>query len=302
MNNLDTSSPTPNQTTPSVAARVLERIEVEHVTPRPRYTFVVRECLLWTLWVLTVLVGAAAVAVLLYVGMNATYAFYEVTHHNFLTFLFAVLPYLWLILLVVMAYVAVFGLRQTKRGYRYSVVALVGSSLIASLGGGALLYAFGFGHALDQLLGREIAQYMSMEKMELKLWQMPASGRMVGMVVPRPEVMTRDAKLQFKDSNGVYWTVSSTELTEYEMQLLLTKNRVRLLGTSTAPQVFHICAVFPWMFEKAMAQAEMEHERRLFEARIRDFTRLHDASDPASELVPQDKLCSHLEQMSKRGR
>jgi hypothetical protein len=299
--NIQPLQPETNTST-TVATSVLKRIKTEQVTPRPRYTFVVREYAVWLLWVLTVLLGAAALAVLFYVGMNATYALYEVTHQNFLTFLFAVLPYVWLILLTLMAYLAVYGLRHTKRGYRYSAIELVGSSLLLSLAGGLFFHYVGFGHMLDQTLGRQIAQYMSMEKMELKMWQMPASGRLVGMVAPRPETMSRDSILQFADKDGVSWTLSSTELTDYEMELLLTKERVRLLGTSTAPTVFHICAVFPWMFDKAMARADMERERRLFEDRIRDHARMIETDPREADAVPHDELCNHLEIMGAGGR
>ncbi len=285
-----------------VASSVLERIQAENLAPRPRYTFVVRECALWLLWGLTVLLGAAALAVMLYVGMNATYALYEVTHRNFVTFVFTVLPYVWLVLLALMAYFSVYELRHTKRGYKYSALQLVGSSFCLSLVGGMLFHSAGFGYFLDQTLGKQIAHYMSMEKMELKMWQMPASGRLVGMVVPRPEVMSRDAVLQFEDKDGMNWKLSSTELTPYEMELLSTKSRVRLLGTSTAPEVFHICAVFPWMFEKAMGRADMERERGLFEERINYHSRMTTTNPGLAETIPTDELCAHLETMGQRGR
>ncbi len=297
---MNTPLPQPNtEAITTVATSVLKRIEAEQMTPRPRYTFVVWECLVWSLWLLSVVIGAAALAVLFYVGMNATYALYEVTHQNFLTFLFAILPYIWVILLALVAYLAVYGLRHTKRGYRYSAVELVGSSLVLSLAGGVLFHYVGFGHMLDQSLGRQIAQYMSMEKMELKMWQMPTSGRLVGMVVPRPESMSRDAILQFADKDGARWTLSSTELSDYELELLVTKSRVRLLGTSTAPQVFHVCAVFPWMFDKAMARSDMERERRLFEDRIHSHVRM---VEDAGVVIPPDELCDHLELMGDKGR
>ncbi len=86
-----------SESTSSLKQTVLARIDQENVCPRGRWLFHSRECVVWTLWLVTVLVGALAVAVSLFVIAQRQYALYEATHDNFLTFLVTVLPYLWII-------------------------------------------------------------------------------------------------------------------------------------------------------------------------------------------------------------
>jgi hypothetical protein len=243
----------------------------------------------------------------MYIEMNAQYALYEATHRNFLTFFVAILPYLWLAIFGLTATFAVVELRRTRRGYRYSLIQVLGSSLALSFVGGLVFQYVGFGYYLDQSLGQQINQYMSLEKIELKLWQAPEYGRLVGMLVPRPDAITRDSVLQFEDITGGLWSVSDSELSDREIELLTTKNRVRLLGTSTAPRVFHVCGVFPWMFERVMGRHEMEKERIEFETRMRSHKTVGDsllrigesASIPVPIPVSPDHICAELEMMER---
>ncbi len=302
-----------NQQNSSITSRILDRIATEHITPRRRLVFVLREWGVWILWFLTVLIGALAVAVSLYVAMNAEYAMFEATHANFFTFVIEVLPYVWLGLFAVMSLVAIKQLRHTKHGYRYSTATILGSSLLCSIVGGGVFHYMGFGFALDGLLGKQIGYYMSMEKMDLKMWQKPEAGRLVGVLVPRPETTQSDTPLMFEDIRGVRWEIGDSELTDREMYLLMNVMRVRLLGTSTAPGLFHVCGVFPWMFDRPMARSEMEQERAEFDARMRFHKRMQQSETAVPEQtsdnlplpagdrddVPADQICAHLEMMGR---
>src|SRR5690606_38198509 len=97
---------------PSLAGVVLERIKAENIEPTPRWHFIFSEYSMWTMWVVSVLVGALSVAVTLYVSMYAGYALYEATHENWMQFLVEITPWLWLSLFLLMALVGHFNLRK----------------------------------------------------------------------------------------------------------------------------------------------------------------------------------------------
>ena len=284
------------------AASILARINAEHVVPTPRYAFVVREYTLWGLWLATIIVGALAVAVTVYDGLSATYALYEATHDNFWTFLVSVLPYLWLIVFVVMTVVAVRGLRATKRGYRYPTALILLSSVLCSLLGGMLFHLFGFGFWLDNILGQQITQYMSMEKMERGMWQAPEQGRLIGMLVTTDDdSSSTEVTLQFQDVHGQLWTISNNELNDRDLALLQSNTQVRLLGTTTDATTFHICGVFPWMYERAMGWGEMQRERSIFEETMAAHRRMTNGGDGMmpGDPIPADQLCAHLKMMAR---
>ena len=149
----------------SISSSILARITGEHITPKPRYAFLLREGFLISLVLATILVGTVAVAVMIFILMSANYALYEATHSNFVTFLFDVLPALWGLSFVALILLVYTELRQVKSGYRYSVGTIIGGSLLLSCVGGLVLHGLGCGYALDQFLGKQVSMYMSMEKM-----------------------------------------------------------------------------------------------------------------------------------------
>ena len=292
-----TQSITP--TKPTTASAVLARIQSEHLTPTPRYAFAVREYTVWTVWGLSIVIGALALAVTVYDALSTEYALYEATHDNFWTFLVGALPYVWVMIFAAMAAAAVVGVRQTKWGYRYRTSYIIGSSLLCSVLGALFFHMMGFGYALDTLLGHQIGQYMSMEKTDLAMWQAPADGRLIGVLATTPDDVIQT--LQFEDAAGNLWTISNTEINDHDMRLLQSGDRVRLLGTTTDDMTFHICGVFPWMYSRAMSWGEMQHERVVFEQTMAAHREMAGGGgmNMGPGQIPPDQICTHLRMMAR---
>lgn len=258
-------------TSPNLKQDILRRIDEEQICPRSRLFFTSRECFVWTLWLASVLVGALAVAVLLYVAVYMQYALYEATHSNWITFTVTVLPYLWLSVFAAMTYLAVKEFRSTKRGYRFKTLQVLGSSFVISLLGGIALHGAGFGYALDHALGTQMGMYMSLEKSEHQRWQQPEKGRLVGQVQPAPALLAPSDVIRFVDSDGTAWTLVTVELETSDLNVLVPERRLRLLGLVTAPEEFHVCGVFPWVYETALDRDVLRAQRQAFEEQMQRF-------------------------------
>lgn len=238
---------------------ILERIEVE--SPTPKMVFLTREYSVWSFWVLSVIIGAVAIAVMLFVGSHQQYALYEATHENLYTFMIEFLPYLWLATFALMTGLAVYNLRHTKRGYKYPVWQIATSSLVLSFAGGAALQFFGFGYFVDHELGEHVASYRSQEKLEMSLWQQPEEGRMTGVLT---------GSTTFTDVSGTNWNVDTVDLPSRDTALLLSDQPVRVLGTSTEGK-FIICNVFPVLKEGQSLRSEFKEERQQFQERLQSI-------------------------------
>lgn len=263
----------PEQTTEKTSCKgsVMSRIECGEVWPRSRRFFQTRECVVWALWALSVVVGALAVAVTLFVFTHRQYALYEATHDNFFTFMVEVLPFVWVIVFAAMVGLGVYELRRTKRGYRYPLWQIFASSMVLSLAGGAALQLFGLGYATDHMLGERMGMYDSQEKIEKRLWQKPNEGRLVGiaevpLVPPATAVM-------FKDVEGSVWQVSIKDLEDMELALLGENKPVRMLGTVTDEKgrLFHPCAIFPLKAPNELSMRDMREDREKFAKKMHDF-------------------------------
>lgn len=244
---------------------VLERLEKDRVCPRSRLFFQFQEIVVWVLWVLSVVVGALAIAVSLFVFTYYQYALYEATHDNFFTFLVDVLPYLWIVIFGLMVLAASYNLRHTKHGYRYPVWSILLSSVVMSVVGGFTLQYFGFGYEIDESLGHWVPAYRSQEKYEHQLWQQPQAGRLFGRQVL--STLAPTTTIIFEDNQGTRWQMRVTELDDDDLALLATAKPVRLIGKvlDDEERIFHACGVFPWMMDDySVTMDDMQRERQRF--------------------------------------
>jgi hypothetical protein len=218
----------------------------------------------WLLWFVSVLVGALAIGVMLFLLKYRQYALYEATHDNFITFAIAAVPYLWIITFTLLAVLAIYNLRHTKRGYRYPLWTLILSSIALSVVGGSIMHLGGQGYVLDRYLGEQLSMYTSQVKHEKKLWQQPADGRLLGQAVLATVAPT--STIIFEDSLGGRWRVEIADLSDGELQLLNSKELVRMFGQplNLSAKVFHACGVFPWLLNAAMPGKQLAYERQAF--------------------------------------
>ncbi len=255
----------------SCKRNVMSRIEYEHIFPRSRAFFRTRECLVWALWLGSVLVGALAIAVMLFVVTNRQYGLYEATHENFFTFMVDVLPFLWIIIFGLMIIVGVRNIRHTKKGYRYPLWQIFGSSMVLSLAGGTVLQIFGLGYSTDHMLGQKMGMYNSQDKIEQKMWQDPAGGRLLGQFeAPLPPPSTL---VSFIDVTGQEWQVNIQELSEDELALLEQEVDVRLIGKVSEKNetLFYTCGAFPWVFDRHMSRQDLSATREAFIMKVQGF-------------------------------
>jgi hypothetical protein len=231
-------------------SQILTKIESEAVVPRSRLFFNGCQLGLWLLWLLTALIGAAAIAVTLFIFSYQNFAMYEITHPNFFDFVMDIVPLLWFLVIISTLALAVFNVRHTKSGYRYPLWQIISSSLLLSVIGGLSLHVFGMGFTLDKKLGLITSHYESQERFEQKMWQQPEKGRLVGhltegeAVLPVPYII-------FTDIKDNQWQMNIDDLNIDDINNLNSQKKVRILGIDNSGAVlsFHACAVFPWVYD-----------------------------------------------------
>lgn len=233
---------------------VMQRIECGQVKPTPRGWFTCMECVVHMFWLVTVLIGALAVAILAYTAIHGWYGFHEASGLSRVGLVFAYVPVLWVLVLVLTVGLAYRNVRQTKHGYRYPLWLVLLGSVGASALGGMALYSLGFAHVVDTKLGEEMPLYQSYYKQQELFWQAPAENRWLGTVAT-------SADMVFADIAGVRWELNVAEIGEVEHTLLLDGRTVRLLGVRNATGSIMVCAVLPWHADKPMPVKTLAADR-----------------------------------------
>ena len=167
---------------------------------------------------------------------------------------------------------SVYNFRHTKRGYRYAPWQVLGSSLVLSLIGGIIFHMIGVGFNFDKWLGVSVSGYESQEKMEQRLWQDPASGRLIGVFAGNDTNFPFSAV--FVDVNGVKWRMNTVDLHEEEIIELESGRSVRMFGqviSEDSNYYFHTCGVIPNIYGSDYAEHEIVEYRNMIKSHLSRF-------------------------------
>lgn len=218
---------------------VFARIEREHIVPRPRWHFITKEGFIISLGIFSVTSGALAVAAMLFEGRNTWWSYYDTTHSSLFGFVVDALPYVWFFGFCLFAGAAYASIRYTKRGYRYSLKAILGGSVALSGLLGVALYGTGFGAFIDEDIGAFVPFHRSLVAREHALWAMPESGRIAGTV---REISLFEPVVWIESFDGEPYQIDVTDFSADDRLAIRIGEIVRVVGLpTTTPLVLHGC-------------------------------------------------------------
>lgn len=239
----------PNVISEDLAHKVLDRIDEEHVVPRPKWQFTVKDRLFWVFWILSVLLGSLLAATLVFVLVNSGWEYRVVTHQNLFGFVMQFLPTVWVVALLGALLLAYENFRHTSRGYRVPLVAIIGVSLLITVLGGLFFYVSGAGRVFEEQVGARIPAYRTVKMRQKMIWSQPEQGLLAGEVL---EFNQAQATLRLKGFDGNLYFMYTQDLADDSRDLLVERDPVRVIGVFAKPTdgpnqpFFRPCYVFPW--------------------------------------------------------
>ncbi len=164
----------------SISQQVLDKIEAEHVQPKPQWQCLLQRALPWSLFGAAVIIGSVGVAASLAVIQNERWVADDTTIWRDVL---SILPLFWLVVVLVFVGIALYQARHTERGYRYKATSLIGLTVLLSFAIGSLLYAVGGGDAAEEFAQRRMPGYPQMVEHRLQRWAAVSDTRMTGFMI-----------------------------------------------------------------------------------------------------------------------
>ena len=225
--------------------RIFGRIAGEHLVPRPRYEFIVKNYFFWTLGALAVLLGALAFSATLFRIENVDWRLSAATHASFFAFFLDAAPFVWVLTLALFILIGYINVRRTEHGYRYSLTVIAIGAILTSITLGTGLYAIGFGSRVDEIIGDHPPFYRPILVTERSWWLAPEKGLLGGQVV---EASSDISSFVLRDFSGRLWNIDATDLRAPDLAVIARGGIVRIVGIaiSATSSDFHACFVFPW--------------------------------------------------------
>lgn len=213
---------------------VLHTIQEKNIKPRPRWFFVVKWLMIWSILAVTFIVGSLASSATIFMLLNADWEVYEQLNRSPLVHALSILPYFWIVLVALSVALVYINLRQTRHGYRYTTLLLVGGSVVTSVVLGGVLYASGVGVYLDRVFARSLPFYNSFVERNQEIWSRPDTGLMAGRVM----TMHGPNSFVIRDLNGMEWVVSRDRPDVQGQPLAATGTCLEFIGQSGMDRAF----------------------------------------------------------------
>ncbi|MCB9798298.1 hypothetical protein H6758_01065 [Candidatus Nomurabacteria bacterium] len=260
--------------------KILEAIENEHIAPKAKWNFVLKDYTIWALAIFSLLIGALAFSLTLQSILSADWEIYDAIENDFIKFLLLSLPYFWIVFLGLFIGSAYYNFTQTKTGYKHKLGTTVLASVAVSLLTGTALYAFGISEQTEEIFNQN-EMYRHHVNVEHKLWKKPDEGRLIGRVVNVQQPVT--VFLQDPDKN--LWRIDISSSTPQDFLIIKEGDKLKVIGEKESEDSFIAEKLLPAkpkapipLFHRKM-QVRVSPETRQEIERMKEAHRIHMESD-----------------------
>lgn len=213
---------------------ILEKIKENHLKPKPRWEFLLKNYVMWAIFIIAILIGSQATGVIIFMAKHTDWQYHSAINGPAKEIMIN-LPYFWLIILATFAAVAYYNLKHTKKGYRYNPFVVFGASIIISIVLGLGIYTFGGGENLEEIFYQRFPFYREMMRYQGKMMINPNDGRIAGVVIG-----VKDNLVIIEDFNGKIWEIVTSTPS------FVPGQRVNIIGRMLPGQQFETYMIKPW--------------------------------------------------------
>lgn len=223
------------------AQKIVDKIKIENIQPKPRWQFLVGELAQKALYLFFILLGSISFSVILFTISKSEFELIQHFKHSRLEFILVMLPILWLSLLIVFLGASIVSVLNTGRSYKYSFSKWIGFSTAISITIGTLFFITGGAQWFEKQFETHVESYESIADKKTKIWSQPDLGTLSGEILE-----LNKNSLILKDWNGKIWQVDITESYIAPVVNLEVGTKIKLSGKKVNQDQFTSEKIRPW--------------------------------------------------------
>lgn len=224
------------------ADKIFKKIEEGKIKPKSRWVFLARDYMVWVFFILTTLVGSLAMSVLIFFVIDNDWDVYKYLNKDFVSYLLLYLPYFWIFVLIVLAFLAYVNYKHTRRGYLVNPYLVIVASLATSAILGGIFFSNGMGEKIDMVFSQNISYYKNSNMQKRIIWNNPQKGLISGEVVK----FMSDSSFMIMDMNMKEWEIiGESDLWGKNVNRQMGE-KVKIIGEIKKNGVFKAKEVRPW--------------------------------------------------------
>lgn len=215
------------------SSSIIQKIKEQHLKPKARWVITLRHSMFWIFFVLSVFIGAKAIALTFHViAMSDVPGLFRHRPPP-LRILMQLLPLFWIASFILFVAAASWLLQHTPKGYKWTLPKILTLNILLSIVIGFIFYTTGFARILDRRIISVIHPRVSSEHYRERLWNHPKEGFLRGNMMKR----YGERSILLRDPRGRDWHVefSSGAL---EKGIGGSGMWLRMRGEMTGPDAF----------------------------------------------------------------
>ncbi len=242
-----------------LSKKIIQKIERENIKPYSKWHFLFKRSVIWTLFMISVLSGALSSGVLIYQFQNTEWNLYEHYNHSLLEFIMIVIPYFWIVFLILFSILVFYYFRRTESGYRKNTAWVIFITLFLSFAGGAALNQMGLSEKVETSFQKRVPFYRSMIERRRRMWSAPRRGLLAGKIIK----IEAQNNLLLVDFHKRVWQIDISEARIRGRMALKEELRIKIIGKITGNLEFKAREIRPWMGRGMRRRPPMN--RRMYE-------------------------------------
>ncbi len=225
-----------------LSKNVIDKIHDKHIKPLPKWMFITGHIVVWGLFALSIVVGSAAVSLGLYklFILNDWELVGRLPGGN-LGGVLLVLPYIWILIMGLMVFVAFKLFAKTDKGYKVNPWIVVGLSLVISFILGCILFMSRTAENMENFMRENVRPYQVFQEFREEVWHAPEIGILPGRIVD----IQKDYMIMIDDFNGKRWKVNIADANIPPMMTLKIGDIIIAVGEVTGIDNFDADGIRP---------------------------------------------------------
>lgn len=232
---------------------VVEKIKAENLKPKPRWSFLLKNYVFWSFFIISLVVGSLAMAVIIFMIRINDWDLYKRLTGDFFSLVIATLPYFWLLVLAIFIFIAYYYLRHTKTGYRYSLAMIIAITIGTSAVLGVIAHSAGFGKIIFETMSEKIPIYGNLDFNRAKMWIQPEKGLLAGTIID----LLDERNFSINDFTSQPWNIDAEKaIWQSGLKMNIGEN-IKIIGEKIDDGFFHALEVRPWGTKCVASKCQM---------------------------------------------
>jgi len=221
--------------------KILEKIENQHIEPTPKWFFRIKNLWFWLAFGFSIFIGSISFSIILYSIQQTDFELLQHVQHSKIETFLVLLPYFWIVLLILFSILAFFSFKSFKNAYKHSLLSIIGLSTFLSVLIGTLIFISGFGSLIENKFANKVELYKSIKERKLQHWMNPEEGFLAGKIL----IVKKDT-LIIQDFDEKIWTVYYSDIFIPPVLEIEKDENIKIIGKKKSDNLFHVLEIRPW--------------------------------------------------------